>query len=75
MIEVHQDVLGRSVLLDLAMEVKANHIASRHGRGQLELLVESFSLGSSHLRLGHVHLEMDRGIGVVLFVVLASVNG
>lgn len=68
--EVYQDLFGRGVLLDLAVQVEADHVAGGDGIGDLESLVQPFLLGSLHVRLVHVQLEVDRGIRVVLFVVL-----
>lgn len=68
--EVHQDLFGRGVLLDLAVQVETDHVAGGDGIGDLEPLVQPFLLGSFHIRLVHVQLEVDRSIRVVLFVVL-----
>ena len=70
MVEIGEDVLGGSVFANLSVQVETNHVAGAESGGHFESLFESLLLGGLHVRLGHLDLEVYRGVGVVLLVVL-----
>lgn len=70
--KVCEDLLGVGVALDLAIQIKANHVTGTECGGHFELFLKAFRLGSLHVLFCHVDLEMDRRVGVVLLVVLTS---
>ena len=69
-VEVLHHLLGRVVLLDLAVKVEAHHVARVDLARQLEELEEALLLGLLHALLAESDDEVDVHVVVVLFVVL-----
>lgn len=69
-VEILDDLLSRLILLDLAVEVKAEHVARVNLGRQFEELDEPLSFGFLHVLLAERHHEVDVHVVVVLLVVL-----
>jgi len=69
-VKVFQNLLSRIVFLDLAFEVKADHVARINLRRQLEELKETFLLCLLQVLRAHGDSEVDIQIVVMLFVIL-----
>ena len=71
-VEVVQDLLDRSVLLDLALGVEADHVTRVDRVDDLERLLESVLLDRFLSFLGDRDDEVDGRVGVVLLVILLT---
>lgn len=69
-VKVEEDLLWRSVLLDLALGVEADHVGRRERARDLELLLESVLLDRLLALLRKRDDEVHRRVRVVLLVVL-----
>lgn len=71
-VEIVEDLLGGSVLLDFASGVEADHVGRVELAGHLERLLESVPLDRLLTLVGEGDDEMDRRVRVVLLVVLLA---
>lgn len=69
-IKVREDLFCGRVFPDLAIEIEAHHVAGADSGVYFKALLQPLNLGGSHVLVGHVNLEVYRGIGVMLLIVL-----
>ena len=69
-VELTEDILDGVVHPEASCRVVQHHGCGRVSRLQFEHLVESLALRFPHILIGELDDEADRGIGVVLFVVV-----
>lgn len=68
--EINKNILRRSVLSDLSVEIEADHVRRVECRSHFEALFEALFLGRFHVFFGHMQLEVYSSVRVMLLIIL-----